>query len=769
MNSLPPDKFAALLARAKGLASVRKNAEAEAAISSLEVAVRSQRPDFVDTSMLGITEDSIKTSEGKESAVEILHDIHDISSITDNTTMVDSNTSTHQVTHTSLRTTGVAADVTLNEKQQLFVDTVLRGEDCVLIGPAGCGKTTATGKALKALQDTDYVGKVGDKTKWVQDHLPGILIVSYTRKAVNNIRRALPEELKPHAQTIHKFLEFQPVFYEIFDTKSNSLKKTMKFEPVRTATNPLPTGVKVIVYEESSMVGTDLYGLFSAALPHLPQEIFIGDIRQLPPVFGPAILGFKMSLLPIVELTEVYRQALKSPIIRLAHAILSGDSHRFSANTIEVEEMHPHLGKVVKRKRVPALEAFNEEGPDGTVKIQPWQKTLTETTALNTAVMQLKAWDKSGYYNPEDDVIICPFNKAFGTLELNKGIADYLARKNGWTVHEVIAGFEKHYLAVGDRVLYDKEDATIIDIKRNVAYLGKSFQPAHAHLDRWGAIQKDLSVSEELTLHSQQAEEDDDALDAFMSIDTEDEDRVNAASHAITIRFAYSDEVAVLSAVGEINNLLGGYALTTHKMQGSENRKVFFLLHKSHNVMLSNELLYTSITRAREFVHIICELDSFNKGVKTHRVRGRTLEDKIAFFKGKTEFKQMSKDEAFYQEQKRVKMELVKKRRKEIDDAAVRMDYEVGVDIQEQADRDYNEHLQGDYEHDIPDNEYIIDYTHLEPELLHTLDVDTSVYDQRPEELKSLEEKPKEQGNSPSNQTQSNPLLSRLRLLARNK
>jgi len=62
-----------------------------------------------------------------------------------------------------------------------------------------------------------------------------------------------------------------------------------------------------------------------AACPHKPQCVFLGDIRQLPPVFGTAILGFKMLELPVVELTEVYRQALKSPILRFALAVDDGE------------------------------------------------------------------------------------------------------------------------------------------------------------------------------------------------------------------------------------------------------------------------------------------------------------------------------------------------------------------------------------------------------------------------------------------------------------
>jgi nitrogen fixation/metabolism regulation signal transduction histidine kinase len=43
--------------------------------------------------------------------------------------------------------------------------------------------------------------------------------------------------------------------------------------------------------------------------------------------------------------------------------------------------------------------------------------------------------------------------------------------------YEVIAGVKKHYLAEGDRVLYEKEDAFITRIVRNGEYLGKRAQP----------------------------------------------------------------------------------------------------------------------------------------------------------------------------------------------------------------------------------------------------------------------------------------------------
>jgi exodeoxyribonuclease V alpha subunit len=74
------------------------------------------------------------------------------------------------------------------------------------------------------------------------------------------------------------------------------------------------------------MVDVPLFDKLMDACPHKPQLIFLGDIQQLPPVFGSSILGFKMLELPIIELTEVYRQARNSPIIDLAWKLLEGNA-----------------------------------------------------------------------------------------------------------------------------------------------------------------------------------------------------------------------------------------------------------------------------------------------------------------------------------------------------------------------------------------------------------------------------------------------------------
>ena len=655
-NTISTDKFKLLLERAKALAAEKKREDEHAAISTIEQMVDQHKPSHVDLSLAGVRSDQLQSKDGFEAAVEVVSEI---------------STSTHAHESAGVQFTkrdaGVARDVTLNAKQAEFIESALSGEDLCLIGAAGTGKTTVVGKFIRRLMEEGTLRKIGYDTKWLRSETPGVLICSFTRKAVNNIRRALPDELKPHALTLHKVLEFAPVYYEIPDPKNPMVtKKTMRFEPQRTATNPLPSTLTHVIYEESSMIGTDLYNMFQAAVPHQPQEIFIGDIRQLPPVFGSAILGFKLAVLKVVELDEVYRQALLSPIIRLAHSILSGDSNKFSARVETRTHTHPHLGTQIPNwKFVPALEKYNESGEHGTVKFQIWQKKLPSETACNTAIQQFIAWTKTSYYKPMDDLILCPFNVSFGCDELNRGIHQFLGNERGAVVHEIISGIQKHYLAVGDRILYDKEDAVIVDIRRNISYLGKAPQPASVNLDRWGALRVDLTEEELQRSEEEQLAATEAAIDAFMDMSGEDEEGkvTQAASHAIDIQFAYSEETITLSMAGDINSILGGHAITVHKAQGSEADSVFLVLHHSHAAMINNELLYTAVTRARNKLHILCEIDTFFKGVKTQKVRGVTLADKIETFKGKTNYADMEAEMQLLRAQKAKKLQRLQQER----------------------------------------------------------------------------------------------------------
>lgn len=499
--------------------------------------------------------------------------------------------------HGSTETFSLSID--LNPDQIRASDLALAGQTYCLIGAAGTGKTTTQRSVAKTLLES---GKLKDSTYKLQGsgdkvQAPSIAFVAYTRRASANLARAihkdpaLEEAFKYNVMTIHALLEFQPVFF--FD--EDKQKESMRFEPQRHAGNKLT--ITHLVIEEASMVGLDLWEQLYDALPEGTQIIFIGDINQLPPVFGPSVLNYALASLEVVELRKVYRQAGDSTILENAHKTLKGNEH------------------LIWDK--PDFQAI-----EGKSAVEVGEARMSR--ALSAMLPML--W-KQGVYDPEQDIILSPFNKnELGTDVLNKYVAQFLGEARGAMVHEIIAGFTKHYLAVGDRVMVNRRDGEITKIVRNGSYLGKSPMQASDQLNRFGM----LSLGA-------QALTEDGILEGYENFDLdalEDSERKQQASHLVTIKLFDSQEEIEVGSAGDFNgpNFQLGYALTVHKAQGCEWRKVFLVLHKCHAVMTYRELFYTAVTRSREAFILIGKKVRTAKAILNPRIKGDTLQDKIAYF-----------------------------------------------------------------------------------------------------------------------------------------
>lgn len=533
------------------------------------------------------------------------------------------------------------SSVTLNERQNFFVESLLNGEPVALTGPAGSGKTTSVKEAIRRLLASGKIPPLQDVVhKHLKNGTPGVACIAFTNKAVENMKKVLPADLRGNCITIHKILEFQPEYFETMDEESGNMKKTMQFVPSRHAGNPLPKGLKTLFIDEATMVGVELWNLLADAIQHHIQIVLIGDIQQLPPVFGKPIFIYAMQHgVTKVELTEVHRQALESPIISLAHKILGG-------------------------KQIPLkdLESLNYDGKHGVMKVIPWKKKLGDTGALRIMQMKLPEWIDAGEYDPMEDVILTCFNVNFGCIELNKIVASHLATverrklnqaiasyveggssseveaiEERCKVHEIIAGINKKYFRVGDKVLYNKTEHFITGIAKNGKYFGKLPRMASASMD-YNGIESDQGKAfqdDAGHLLDKSDNDIDDFLAGFASmggIDDDDKAMPRSASHIITL---YSEELGqteTLDTSGEIGKLELGYAITVHKSQGSEYRRVFFITHETQATMHFRELIYTAVTRAKEELIVVCPPALFVKGINTQKLPGKTLEDKLIAF-----------------------------------------------------------------------------------------------------------------------------------------
>jgi ABC-type oligopeptide transport system ATPase subunit len=431
------------------------------------------------------------------------------------------------------------------------------GKSGCLIGPAGTGKTTTMRAIIRAMIMSGRIPILseGFAHKYLKGGLPGIYGGAFTRIATRNLRNNVPGEIQDNICTHHRLLEFEPESFTVTDPATNKQKVVRVFKPTRHSFRTLPIELCVFLFDETSMLGLRLHQqIIDAIHPNAkPQFLYIGDIAQIPPVMDDAILGYKMlehlKTDTCIELKEVYRHA--GAIVNLANHIRVG-------NTIpDNRTVVPYLGNLRKLPKKLISEHFKKEGyteerenqwsleEDGSkVTVMHWKNRLDGDVGQLRALQNLGIYDqKTGQkgffikemeamnYNPMTDMILMPYNKAVGTIEMNKYLANYLARERKSPVFEIIAGRNKHYFAVGDKIFFEREEAIITKININAMYAGRAAKKESVTLDRWGHD----------TVGSAEAANtgvDFDDVEALLNIDIggDDEERKNQASHVIYIK-----------------------------------------------------------------------------------------------------------------------------------------------------------------------------------------------------------------------------------------
>ena len=178
--------------------------------------------------------------------------------------------------------------LTLAASQKAAVGTALASKLLVITGGPGVGKTTIVNTILRILSAKDV----------------RLLLCAPTGRAAKHMNEATGFE----AKTIHRLLEVDP--------KGGGFR--------RDTGNPLDCDLLVV--DETSMVDVLLMHVLLKAVPDKAALLLVGDVDQLPSV-GPGQVLTDMiasGAIPVVRLTEVFRQAAKSRIIVNAHRINQG-------------------------------------------------------------------------------------------------------------------------------------------------------------------------------------------------------------------------------------------------------------------------------------------------------------------------------------------------------------------------------------------------------------------------------------------------------------
>lgn len=192
-----------------------------------------------------------------------------------------------------------AAQVNLAEAQRQALISALAHGVLILTGGPGTGKTTTVRGILAVLEAEGFK----------------IVLGAPTGRAAKRLSEATGRE----AATIHRLLE---------------AGGGREGAPVFSRNEENTVDADVLIVDEVSMMDINLTNYLLRAVPDGCRVILVGDVDQLPAVGPGSVLKdiIRSQAVPVVRLTEVFRQAGESIIVHNAHRINRGLKPDYNVN-----------------------------------------------------------------------------------------------------------------------------------------------------------------------------------------------------------------------------------------------------------------------------------------------------------------------------------------------------------------------------------------------------------------------------------------------------
>lgn len=285
-------------------------------------------------------------------------------------------------------------NIKYEEQQRLAIATAAKKGLLVLTGGPGTGKTTTIKGIISIFEHQNL----------------DIALAAPTGRAAKRMSEVTGME----AKTIHRLLEVE------WDEDDKPYFR-------RNIENPLECNA--LILDELSMIDIHLFANLLEALPLGCRLILVGDSDQLPPVGSGNVLHdlILSEKLPIVCLTQVFRQAMESKIITNAHKIVVGET--------------PDLSNDGK-------DFFHLERPNAFLSAQ------TVVSLCSERLPKAYGWDTLS-----DIQVICPSKKGeTGTQNLNRLLQSALNPPHKDKGEITVAG---QVFRTGDKVMQVKNNYNI--------------------------------------------------------------------------------------------------------------------------------------------------------------------------------------------------------------------------------------------------------------------------------------------------------------------
>ena len=295
-------------------------------------------------------------------------------------------------------------------------------------------------------------------------------------------------------------------------------------------TNPLPHDV--VIVDEFSMVDVSLLSMLLKALSPGTKLILVGDKNQLPSVGAGNVLAdiIGSGLIPCVNLTQIYRQADASLIIKNAHAINNGQM--------------PELDNK-------SQDFFFEAKDDATDVMR------TIIDLISTRIPRFNGLESNRIQ------VLAPLRGGVCGVDNLNGELQNVLNPSRANRPELVSDFITYRL--GDKVMQTSNNYNLEWRKftRSVEDLGS------------GVFNGDIGYITE----------------------------INYSDSSATVTF--EDGRVARYPKNEMNQLTLSYAITIHKSQGSEFDCVIIPVLGGAPSILTRNLLYTAVTRAKGMVVLV--------------------------------------------------------------------------------------------------------------------------------------------------------------------
>lgn len=392
--------------------------------------------------------------------------------------------------------------------QKEAIQTALMSPMMILTGGPGTGKTTVI-KGIVELYSELHGCSLNPKDYSKDNPFP-ILLAAPTGRAA----KRMSESTGLPATTIHRLLGMTG-------------QEGLDVDDDRTVDG------KFLIVDEMSMVDTWLAHQLLKALPDHIQVIFVGDEDQLPSV-GPGVVLkdlLRSEVIPIVRLTDIYRQADGSSIIELAHEIKKG-------------RMPQNLSKQYSDRSF--IRCTTQQIPEVVEKV----------------VLSAK---RKGYAAKDIQILAPMYRGPAGIDRLNEMLQEILNPNDNKNRKELTFGDVKY--RIGDKVL-------------------QLVNQPEQHVFN-GDIGEIISIF-------------------YAKENTEKQDMIIISFDGTEVTYTRQD----------FNQFTHAFCCSIHKSQGSEFPIVILPIVKSYYRMLRRNLLYTAITRSKQFLILCGEEEAFRLGVE---------------------------------------------------------------------------------------------------------------------------------------------------------